>query len=110
MVAYEALCRSTLANCVTFVSIGSPLGVRNLIFDQLDPRPVEGIGMCPAAVREWINIADAHDIVALVKQLQPRFGLRVTDVLVSNGARAHSVERYLTSREMGAAVGCALSA
>ncbi|WP_228080914.1 hypothetical protein [Streptomyces profundus] len=61
------------------------------------------------AVRDWTNIVDRGDVVALVKELAPTFGERVRDVTVHNGARAHDVRPYLTARETGAAIATALA-
>jgi len=103
VVAYEALCRKP-ANVVSFISIGSPLGIRNLIFDRLLPRPdANGTGAWPGQVKYWTNIADKGDLVALEKSLAPFFGSRVKDILVYNGSDAHHGERYLTARETGEA-------
>jgi hypothetical protein len=104
VVAYEALCRKP-ENVVSFVSLGSPLGIQNLIFQKLRPRPsAENIGGWPGLVKHWINIADKGDIVALEKKLAPFFGKEVRDILVYNGSDAHHGERYLTTKEAGEAI------
>jgi hypothetical protein len=108
VVGYEALCAHPDRPVRTFISLGSPLGIRNLLFDRLDPPPRDGIGAKPAAVRTWVNIADRGDVVALVKQLGPRFGDHVQDRAVDNGARAHDVHPYLTAEETGQALAAAL--
>jgi hypothetical protein len=46
VVAYEALCAARPQPARTFITIGSPLGIRHLIFDQLDPPPKDGLGHC----------------------------------------------------------------
>jgi hypothetical protein len=89
---------------VSFITLGSPLGIRNLIFDRLTPQPgSEGIGTWPGCVKHWTNIADKGDVVALQKELAPLFGNQVKDILVYNGSDAHHGERYLTTREAGEA-------
>ncbi|AMV44290.1 hypothetical protein [Paraburkholderia caribensis] len=108
VVAYEALCAHPEWSVKVFVTIGAPLGVSNLIFERLEPPPAAGVGAWPGNIERWINIADEGDVVALVKQLSTRFGPRVTDHLVSNGANAHDATRYLTSRELGDAVASGL--
>ena len=60
-------------------------------------------------MRAWTNVADAGDVVALVKDLRPRFGPDVECYVVDNGARAHAVSPYLTAKETGAAVAAALA-
>lgn len=104
VVAYEALCCKP-ESVVSFVTLGSPLGIRNLIFDKLTPHPDSmGIGKWPDPVKFWTNIAEKGDVVALEKKLAQRFGSGVRDILVSNGSDAHSGERYLTTMEAGQAV------
>jgi hypothetical protein len=71
VVAYEALCQQP-AGVVSFITLGSPLGIRNVIFEKLTPRPSEGaLGHWPGNVRYWTNIADSSDVVALEKRLSP---------------------------------------
>ena len=105
VIAYEALCEKP-ANVVSYLSLGSPLGIRRVIFDKLTPRPHMGgyLGHWAGNVKHWTNIADRGDIVALEKKLAPLFGDNVEDVLVDNGSDAHHAERYLTSREAGHAI------
>jgi hypothetical protein len=108
VVAYEALCRNP-ENVVSFVSLGSPLGIQNLIFHKLSPAPsAENIGAWPGVVKHWTNIADKGDIVALEKKLTPFFGKEVRDILVYNGSDAHHGERYLTTKEAGEAIAAGL--
>ena len=114
VVAYEALCAHPEWGVTTLVTIGSPLGIRNLIFDRLRPPPLSGhggppTGVWPDGIRHWVNIADADDVVALVKTLRSRFGDRVVDIVVDNGAGVHNVVRYLAAAETGAAIAGGLS-
>jgi hypothetical protein len=112
VVAYEALCALGTgpgAGRIVLVTIGSPLGIRNMVFDRLLPSPVDGRGVWPAPVSRWVNIADRGDVVALVKSLSSRFGDSVEDVLVHNGARAHDAIPYLTAEETGRVIATALS-
>ncbi|MFC7941189.1 hypothetical protein ACFU2J_33850 [Streptomyces sp. NPDC057387] len=109
VVAYEALCAHPGWRDLTLVTLGSPLGVRKLVFDRLVPPPAGGAARWPVPVKAWTNVADAGDAVALVKELAPAFGRRINDVPVHNGARAHDARPYLTARETGAAVARALN-
>jgi hypothetical protein len=109
VVAYEALCAHPDGPVRALVTLGSPLGIRNLIFDQLRPAPTGGMGAWPGAVASWTNIADDGDVVALVKELRPRFGERLEDLRVHNGAKAHDISPYLTARETGRAIAAALA-
>jgi hypothetical protein len=104
VVAYEALCSTPDAPVTALITLGSPMGIRNLIFDRLTPAPRAGIGCWPGSVRQWTNIADHGDIVALTKTLAPLFERTVVDVSVQNGAKAHDILPYLTTVETGSAV------
>ncbi|RMB82064.1 hypothetical protein [Streptomyces shenzhenensis] len=108
VVAYETLCAHPEWPDLTLITLGSPLAVRNLVFDRLTPPPVGGYARWPAPVKRWTNIADAGDVVALAKELAPVFGDRIRDHLVHNGAKAHDIRPYLTARETGKAVAEAL--
>ena len=109
VVAYEALCAHPEWPVRTFISLGCPLGISNLIFEILRPAPENGIGVWPKGISHWSNIADEGDIVALVKELRTKFGERVQDYLVHNGAHAHDVQPYLTAKETGHAIARGLS-
>jgi hypothetical protein len=108
VVAYEALCANPSWPVRTFVTMGSPLGISNLIFEKLQPCPKGCEGIWPQGIVRWFNIADKGDVVALVKQLGMRFGPHVVDRLIDNGAKAHDATRYLTSKEFGDAVASGL--
>ncbi|MDH6116009.1 hypothetical protein ABH930_002128 [Kitasatospora sp. GAS204A] len=98
VVAYEALCALPGHGVRALVTLGSPLGIP-MIFDRLQPEP----GGWPA-VLAWTNVADAGDVVALVKDLRPAFGARLRSALVHNGSHAHDATAYLTSELTGAAI------
>lgn len=111
VVAYEALCANPHWAVRMLVTLGSPLGIPNLIFDRLQPapRPIGDAGSqprghWPGAARAWTNIADAGDIVALVKDLRPVFGTQVRSCIIDNGVHAHDAKPYLTAVETGRAV------
>ncbi len=108
VVAYEALCAHPEWPVRTLVTLGSPLGIRNLIFDRLLPPPERARGVWPASVERWTNVADGGDIVALVKSLASCFGDRIRDELIHNGATAHDIIPYLTAEETGRAVAAGL--
>jgi hypothetical protein len=109
IVAYEAICAHPEWNVHSLITLGSPLGIRNLVFEALTPPPENGKGKWPGVV-SWTNIADRGDIVALEKKLSPLFGTKVVDQLVYNGWRSHDVSRYLTAVETGAAIAGGLDA
>jgi hypothetical protein len=115
VVAYEALCAHPGWPVRALVTLGSPLGIPNLIFDRLIPQPAPAAagsarprGVWPGEGRAWVNVVDAGDVVALVKDLRPLFGERVTCYLVHNGSRAHDVRPYLTAAQTGAAIAAGL--
>lgn len=115
VVAYEALCANPHWPVHTLVTLGSPLGVRNLIFDRLRPAPAppgDGggpRGAWPAPVRRWTNITDSGDVVALVKDLRPCFGDQIRGFVVHNAAKAHDISPYLTTPEAGEAISAGLA-
>ncbi|MFI9829940.1 hypothetical protein ACIHIX_19875 [Streptomyces sp. NPDC051913] len=108
VVAYEALCAHPRWPVRALVTAGSPLGIRNLVFDRLRTGVHGRPGDWPGGVEQWTNLADEGDVVALVKDLRPLFGERVRCHVVHNGARAHDATRYLNTAEAGRAVsdGC----
>jgi pimeloyl-ACP methyl ester carboxylesterase len=103
VVAYEAACAHPGWD-LALVTLGCPLGIRNLVFDRLRPPPEGGRGQFPAGAATWTNIADTGDVVALVKRLAPLFGDRVQDLLVNNGSNAHDISPYLTAVQTGHAI------
>jgi len=113
VVAYEALHRHAdsphWAGVSTLVTLGSPLGIPNLIFDALEPPPFEGRGRWPARLQRWTNISDDGDVVALQKQLARCFGERVVDIAIDNGATAHDITPYLTAAATGKAIASGLA-
>ena len=107
VVAYEALCAHPEWLVTTLVTLGSPLGLRHLVFNRLRPAPEEGPqgsrARWPGSVRTWTNIADASDVIAVVEDIRPFFGDRITQIRVHNGARPHDMRSYLTDEATGRA-------
>lgn len=114
--AYEALWHHPEWPVTTLVTIGSPLAVPQLVFTRLRPPPdisagvLPGTGHWPGSIVRWTNVSDEGDVVALVKDLRPRFGDRVACHIVHNGSHAHDASPYLTSVEVGAAIRAGLEA
>jgi len=108
VVAYEALYANPKWSVETFVTLGSPLGIRHLVFDKLQPSLEGCLGAWPGSTKRWYNIADGGDVVALEKTLAAVFGANVEDRLIHNGAEAHSIIRYLNVRETGEAIASGL--
>lgn len=100
VVAYEALCALPGHQVRALITMGSPLGIP-MIRDRLQAEP----GGWPGGEDlVWTNMADAGDVVALVKDLRPWFGPRIRNVAVNNGSRAHDATVYLTEASTGAAI------
>ena len=115
VVAYEALCANPDWPVRMLVTLGSPLGIPNLIFDRLEPAPLPvaptgpgSRGRWPGPGRAWVNVADQGDVVALVKDLRGAWGPGVDCWVVDNGANAHDVRPYLTAVETGRAIAAGL--
>lgn len=109
VVAYEYLCQDQPGPVELLITVGSPLGIPNVVFDRLTPVPVAGAGAWPGRVARWVNVADRDDVVALRKDLAPLFpgnlpGVRIIDRLVDNGDEPHSVGRYLSAAQTGSAL------
>jgi hypothetical protein len=114
VVAYEALCTHPAWPVRSLVTLGSPLGMPRLVFDRLRPPPAaDGTGRVrgawPGPIKVWTNVVDAGDVVALVKDLRPRFGEQVRGFVVDNGSHAHRVEPYLTAVETGTAIAAGMA-
>lgn len=110
VIAYEVLHMLTGWAPRHLITLGSPLGIPNLIFDAIRPSPIGGVAPPPTGLESWVNVADSGDVVALIKKLSPLFGYPVEDVSITNGAKAHDVSPYLTAAATGNAVCDALHA
>jgi len=102
VVAYEALHRT--GHPTALITLGSPLGLRNVIYERLRPQPTR----VPAAVTRWDNLADHDDLVAAHLDLQPYFPpaagatvVPVTMASVDNGSKPHDATHYLTKGVTG---------
>lgn len=108
VVAYEALYRyeesENWSNIQTLVTLGSPLGIPTLIFDRLKVCGVGEEGRWPRLIRQWTNVSDDYDVVALEKRLAPLFGDDLEDIRIDNDVRAHDSSSYLTASETGEAI------
>jgi pimeloyl-ACP methyl ester carboxylesterase len=106
MLSYMALCNHPQWCVHTFLTLGSPLA-SPMIFKNLDPRPIDGKGQWPGSVQRWVNVRAIGDKAAAVS-LQKKFGPRVEEILIDNGARAHDPEPYLNAAATGAVIAAAL--
>jgi hypothetical protein len=113
VVAYEAAHRMT-HRLPLLVTLGSPLGMRPIVFDRLRPQPPA----VPAQLMRWVNVADHDDYIAAdpdLHRLFPPDRAHAGAVLegtytVENGAQPHSALFYLTKRVTGRPIGEALIA
>jgi hypothetical protein len=113
IVAYEFMTRFAPPQVELLITLGSPLGIPNLVFDRLTPAPVDGVGAWPGAASRWVNVADKNDVVALRKKLAPLFAATnveavVEDHLVDNGKDPHGIGPHLNALPTGQALGAAL--
>jgi pimeloyl-ACP methyl ester carboxylesterase len=113
--AYEVLFTQPHRGVQALVTLGSPLGLRNLVFDRLRPTPVidAGSGSIKGAwppVAMWANVADIGDVVAAVEDLRPLFGEQMRQLRVHNGAAAHDMNSYLTDPKTGQLISVGLHA
>lgn len=105
VVAYEAICAHPEWKIEGLITMGSPLGIHNLVFDRLIPHPLDGTGQWPEGLKWWTNVADEGDIVAIEKHLSNRFGSKVEDWVIDNGiAEVHGAEKYLAQPAVGASL------
>jgi hypothetical protein len=96
VVTYEALWAHQDLSVDLLVTLGSPLGMRNVVFDRLAPVPVRGRGARPPGVRRWINIADKDDIAAIPPVLSGCFDGVERDVSCDiDWLDFHTVRHYL---------------
>jgi hypothetical protein len=111
VVAFEA-CFHLTRPLPLLVTVGSPLGLANVVYERLRPQPP----VFPPCVRRWVNVADRNDIVAAEPALGPLFdnvpdGAQFnSDWTVHNGRDPHSAKAYLTAVEVGRPVGQTLTA
>jgi hypothetical protein len=96
VVAYETLWANPDLEVDLLITLGSPLGMRNVIFEHLMPAPVNGWGERPRKVKRWINIADKDDIAAIPPGLRGCFTGIDQEALVNlDWLDFHTVEKYL---------------
>ena len=103
VVAYQTLCAHPEFPVRTLITLGSPLGIPALL-PHFVPPVHPGSTHWPTSLERWVNVADAADIVAFRKQLQPLYGEQILDQVVHNGATMHNVLPYLTAPQTGRAI------
>ena len=88
VLSYTALAKHDDWPVHTFVTLGSPLAVP-MLFNSLDPAPVDGQGVWPGSVQRWVNVRAVND-QAGETCLTDHFGPRVEELVIDNGHRAHA--------------------
>ena len=113
VIAYEGLLHSTVT-IPTLITIGSPIGVRHLIYEKL--RPPEAAPRSPPNVGRWINVSNLRDaIVVPVPEIRELFGGNVVDVLIQRGnplslRKNHRFLEYLDEPRVADVIAEALAA
>jgi hypothetical protein len=100
VVAYETLWQYPALEIRLLLTLGSPLAMPGVIFERLDPQPVNGRGARPPGSAAWVNLADIGDIVAT-----PRTGLALhfdgldydNPAIIIDERAFHGIREYLTS-------------
>jgi hypothetical protein len=107
VVAYEAAHRLQQP-LPLLVTLGSPLGLRSIVYERLRPQP-PGF---PPWVARWVNVADRDDFVAAAPDLTRLFASgRPAEALfeggwtVDNGAEPHRATFYLTKQQTARPIG-----
>ncbi|WP_219462841.1 hypothetical protein [Nonomuraea rhizosphaerae] len=96
VVAYETLWANPDLEIDLLITLGSPLGMRNVVFEHLLPAPVNGRGSRPAGVKRWVNIADKDDIAAIPPDLALCFtGVDAEERVNLDWIDFHTAEKYL---------------
>jgi hypothetical protein len=106
VVAYEAAHRFDQP-LPLLVTLGSPLGLRSIIYERLRPQP-PGF---PPSVARWVNLAGRDDYIAAEPNLASLFGAGApdgafeADWILDTGAKPHDARHYLTKRQTGRPIG-----
>jgi hypothetical protein len=111
VIAYEVAATHLDNQLSLLLTIGSPLGLRTIIYDRIEPQPP----VYPDRVHKWVNIADRNDLVAADPNLTPLFerskpadAVLESGWTVDNGAKPHQGEYYLGKKETGEPIAAAL--
>ncbi|GAA2146588.1 alpha/beta hydrolase family protein [Actinomadura napierensis] len=102
VVAYETLHAHPDIEIELLVTLGSPLAMRKVVYDRLEPTPQWGMGARPPGVRDWANVSDHGDFVAVPRgALAMRFEGVARDLELSiHLVDPHRVKAYLGASEV----------
>jgi pimeloyl-ACP methyl ester carboxylesterase len=107
VVAWEA-CQALGQPLPMLVTLGSPLGLDNVIYPRLRPQPPTW----PPLVQRWVNVAHPDDVVAVDPDLGRLFpasnGLTVESCTPRSKHEHHAAAGYLDEQATGRAVAAAL--
>lgn len=106
VVAYEALWAHPDLTVDLLVTMGSPLGIRGMVLDRLEPgnRGEDNRVLRPPGVRRWVNIADPGDLFAVPRWLRKTFAVDHELETAIGVFDFHRVSNYLACAELGAAL------
>jgi hypothetical protein len=108
VVAWEA-CQVLDRPLPVLVTLGSPLGLDNVVYPRLRPWPPTW----PPSVRRWVNVAHLDDVVAVDPNLGPLFpgpnGLTIESHAPRSKHEHHAAAGYLEEQATGRAIADALS-
>lgn len=93
VVTYEALAANPHLSVDLLVTLGSPLGMPDVVYERLRPAPD---GRLPG-VRRWVNIADIGDLVAIPRRLGDRFATDDDHEETIGLFDFHRVRKYLAA-------------
>ncbi len=107
VVAWE-VCQALDQPLPVLVTLGSPLGLDNVVYPRLRPQPPTW----PRLVHRWINVAHPDDVVAVEPDLGPLFpgpeGLTIESHTPPSKHEHHAAAGYLEELATGRAVADAL--
>jgi len=111
VVAYEVAHQLTQPLSL-LVTVGSPLGLRTIVYERLRPQPPS----FPHQVSYWVNVADRDDLVAAAPDLTQLFATNQPATArfeggwtVDTGAKPHTPTFYLTKTQVGRPIAKALA-
>lgn len=107
VVAYETLHHHPDLEVELLLTIGSPLGMRHVVMNRLDPSADRstGRGRRPPGVASWLNVADRGDIVAAPGGLAAAYDgvTQLPDITIGTVA-FHGATAYLAHPQVAAAL------
>ena len=110
VVTYEALHTRPDLSVDLLLTLGSPLGMPDVVYNRLQPPTISGQSQRPPGVSNWINLADPGDLIAIPRRLSSRFhGIQADLEPVIHAFDFHKVKNYLANPTTGAALAPYLS-